>query len=116
MKKVLVAIFALTLTTGVFAQDSSSMKMVRPSEKDHSGVMMKNGKVMVMKDGQVSTLNDNITLSNGTVVMANGTAKMSDGTMVTMQEGDYFKMDGTKGSMKMRKGDAMDKMKTDSAK
>ena len=122
MKKVLVAVFAIALTTGAFAQDSTGTmnnKMSQSSKmNDHSGVMMKDGKVMVMKNGQVSTLTDNLVLDNGTTVMANGTVKMSDGTTSTMQDGDYMKMDGTKGKMKprMKKADGMDKMTTDSTK
>jgi X-X-X-Leu-X-X-Gly heptad repeat protein len=55
-------------------------------------------------------------LTDGTTVLADGTVKMKDGTTATMQEGDYFKMDGTKGNMKMKQNSMSNKMQTDTAK
>lgn len=119
MKKVLIAIFALTLTTGSFAQDSThgmnNMSHV-PKMQNHEGVIMKDGKVILMKNGQSSVLTQDIVLADGTTVMADGTVKMKDGTTATMQEGDYFKMDGTKGNMKMKQNSMSNKMQTDTAK
>ena len=126
MKKVLVAFFALALTSGVFAQDSTNgMNNMAPKHnmQNHDGVMMKEGKMMVMKNGQTMALTQDMILANGTTIMANGTVKMKDGTTTTLKEGDYVKMDGTMGNMMKMKKDNMskdnsmpDKMKTDSLK
>lgn len=119
MKRVLIVFFALALAGGSFAQDSTNgMNNMSQMHKMQSpdGVMMRNGKVLVRKDGQVSVLTQNLVLADGTTVMADGTVKMKDGTTATMQEGDYFKMDGTKGNMKMDHNSMSHKMETDTAK
>ena len=124
MKKVLAAIFAITLATGAFAQDSTnSTNNVTQNnntqvhkKQNHDGVMMQNGKVTVMKNGQASPLTQDLVLANGTTVMADGRVKMKDGTTSTLQDGDYIRMDGTKGSMKMMQNNMPKQMQTDSAK
>ena len=118
MKKVLVSLFAITLTLGVFAQDSTNAtnKMApKPNMQKHEGVIMKDGKLLMMKNGQTTQLTTDLTLDNGTVVMANGTVKTKDGTTKTLKEGDYVAMDGTTGNVKNR-WQQKDKMKTDSLK
>jgi hypothetical protein len=126
MKKVLVSVFAIIFSLAVFAQDSTnSMSKTTPHRmQNHDGVLMRNGKLMVMKSGQTSMLTQDLTLSNGTVVMANGTVKKQDGTTVILQDGDYVGMDGTMGNMKNRMhqnkmgkdSTMMNKMSTDSAR
>ena len=124
MKKVLAAIFAITLATGAFAQDSTnSTNNVTQNnntqvhkKQNHDGVMMQNGKVTVMKNGQASPLTQDLVLANGTTVMADGRVKMKDGTTSTLQDGDYIRMDGTRGSMKMMQNNMPKQMQTDSAK
>lgn len=130
MKKVLVSLFAITLTLGAFAQDSTqTTNKMAPKQnhegiQNHEGVVFKNGKLLMMKDGQTTQLTTDLTLDNGTVVMTNGSVKTKDGTTTTLKEGDYIGMDGTIGNIKnkwpknnMVKDSMMrDKMKTDSLK
>lgn len=119
MKRVLIAFFALVFTGGSFAQEpANGINNIREMHKMQSkdGVMMRNGKVLVRKDGQVSVLTQNIVLADGTTVMPEGTVKMKDGTTIMMQEGDYFKMDGTKGNMKTDQNSMSNKMQPDTAK
>ena len=119
MKKLFIAIFALSLTAGAFAQDSTGAVNNSPqmhTMQNHDGVIMKNSKVILMKNGQSAILTQDLVLADGTTVMADGTVKMKDGTTATMQEGDYFKMDGTKGNMKMKQHSMPNKMQTDTAK
>jgi hypothetical protein len=119
MKKVLIAIFALTLATGAFAQDSTGAMNNSPQmhkTQNHEGVIMRSGKVILMKNGQSSVLTQDLVLADGTTITADGTVKLKDGTTATMQEGDYFKMDGTKGNMKMKQNSMSNKMQTDTAK
>lgn len=116
MKKVLLLMFAITLSFGVFAQDSAMHKMDNMQHHDmksHDGIMMKNGKVMVMENGQSTVLTQDKTLSNGTVISANGNVKMSDGTTKMLKDGDWVGMDGKMGSMKWKN---KDKMSSDSLK
>jgi hypothetical protein len=122
MKKVLVSLFAITLTLGVFAQDSTSGK--HSMAQKHEGVIMKDGKLLMMKNGQTTQLTTDLTLDNGTVVMADGTVKAKDGTTSTLKEGDYVTMNGMTGNIKTKwqqnkmskDSTTLDKMKSDSAK
>ena len=127
MKKALVTLFAITLSLGVFAQDSTNkMNNMAPKHdmQSHEGVIMKDGKLFVMKNGQTTQLSKDMTLDNGTIIMASGTVKAKDGTTTILKEGDYVKWDGTIGNIKtkwpqdhMGKDSTMpDKMKTDSVK
>ncbi len=96
MKKAFISLFAITLTLGVFAQDSTMNKMTpKHNMQNHEGIIMKNGKLLMMKNGQTTQLTSDLTLDNGTVVMANGTVKAKDGSTTTLKEGDYISMDGT---------------------
>ena len=119
MKKVLVSLFAITFTLGVFAQDSTNTTNNNTNQtqgvQKHEGVIMKDGKLLMMKDGQTTQLTTDLTLDNGTVVTADGTVKNKDGTTTTLKEGDYVAMDGTTGNIKNR-WQHKDKMKADSAK
>jgi hypothetical protein len=124
MKKLWLSLLAITCTLGVFAQDSTNA-MNKP-KPHHDGIMMKDGKLLMMKNGQTTQLTTDMTLDNGTVVMTNGTVKAKDGSTKTLKEGDYVTMDGTSmGNMNDWKKDPnpkgkdsmmTDKMKTDSLK
>ena len=124
MKKIWLSLLAITCTLGVFAQDSTNAMNKMAPKPHHDGVMMKDGKLLMMKNGQTTQLTTDMTLDNGTVVLANGTVKAKDGSTTTLKEGDYVTMDGTSmGNMNdwkkdpnaMGKDSTMtDKMKADS--
>ena len=80
--------------TGFTADDKEMMK-------DH--IMMKDGKVMMIKEGKSMPMDKELTLTNGTKVTADGTVTMKDGTKTMMKEGDMMSMDG-----EMMKHDAKD--------
>jgi hypothetical protein len=59
------------------------------------GVMMQDGKMMMMKDGKAaSPMESPMTMSDGTSVMGDGTVKMKDGTEMHMKNGQMIMMDG----------------------
>jgi len=59
------------------------------------GIMMKDGKMMMMKDGKpTGPMNQETKMSDGHKVMPDGTMKMNDGTEMRMQEGQMMTMDG----------------------
>lgn len=63
------------------------------AEKD--GVMMKNGKMTMMQDGkEVTRMDRETTLSDGTKVMMNGKMVMKGGKEMQMKEGQMVMMDG----------------------
>ncbi len=106
MKKVFLSAFAFILTAGAFAQSSStdsstSMNKTEMHQKmqSHDGVIMKDGKLLVTKNGQAAPLTENVTLNDGTIVTPDGTVKKTDGTTVTLKEGDYVTADGKLGNL-----------------
>jgi hypothetical protein len=90
MKKyriVTLAVVGLCLSVSFLASS------VVAAEKD--GVMMKNGKMMMMQDGkEVTRMDREMTLSDGTKVMMNGKMVMKGGKEMQMKEGQMVMMDG----------------------
>ena len=78
---------------GLFLSVSFLASSVVAAEKD--GVMMKNGKMTMMQDGkEVTRMDRETTLSDGTRVMMNGKMVTKDGKEVQMKEGQTVMMDG----------------------
>jgi hypothetical protein len=62
---------------------------------DMDGVMMHDGKMMMMKAGRPATAMDHeVTMSDGTVVSVDGAVKRKDGTEFHLQNGEMIMMDG----------------------
>jgi hypothetical protein len=62
---------------------------------DMDGVMMHDGKMMMMKAGHPATAMDHeITMSDGTIVSRDGTVKRKDGAQFHLQNGEMIMMDG----------------------
>jgi hypothetical protein len=65
------------------------------SAADVDGVMMSDGKMMLMKAGHPALAMDHpITLSDGAIVEVDGTVKSKDGTEFRLRNGDMIMMDG----------------------
>ena len=63
------------------------------AEKD--GIMMKDGKMTMMQDGkEITRMDRETTLSNGSRVMMKGKLITKDGKETQMQEGQMVMMDG----------------------
>ena len=71
-------------------QDAGTMK--KHNKKDC--VMMKDGKMMVMKDGQTMPMDSDMTMTDGSMVMKDGTMMMKDGSKMMLKDGDRVGMDG----------------------
>ena len=86
-RTVTLAVVALFLSVSFLASS------VVAAEKD--GIMMKDGKMMMMNSGkEINRMDRQTTLSNGTKVMMNGKMVMKDGKEMQMQEGQTVMMDG----------------------
>jgi hypothetical protein len=90
--KMLAALVAFVFMSSLaLAQEKKDMKK-------HDGgmekVMMKDGKMVVKKDGKESPMTSNMTMENGTEVMTDGTVKTSDGTTMKLTEGECVNMKG----------------------
>jgi len=93
----------VTLATAALLSISCVAPNLRAADMD--GVMMQDGKMMIMKDGKAAgPMENSMTMSNGTMVMGDGTVKMKDGTQAHMKDGQMM-MDGH--MMEGGKSDAM---------
>lgn len=117
MKKLLILVTAIGLSTGVFAQEHDMDKMGKNKskmekmdmKKDH--VMMMDGKMQMMKDGKTMPMDKDMTMGNGTEVMTDGMVKMKGGKTMTMKEGDMMDMNGKMSKMPAKKKGKSMKMK-----
>jgi hypothetical protein len=65
------------------------------SAAEIEGVMMRNGKMMLMKHGKPAMpMEDDLTIANGTVVSADGTVKLKGGREFHMRNGQVMMTDG----------------------
>lgn len=61
-------------------------------EKLSDRVMMKDGEMMLVKNGEAVKMTDDIELPSGQVVGADGTVKKKDGTSVKLKDGQYIEL------------------------
>jgi len=72
-----------------------TLSLVAPAAADMDGVMMHDGKMMMMKAGHPATAMDHdITLSDGAIVEMDGTVKPKNGKTLHLQNGEMILMDG----------------------
>ncbi len=84
------AILLLVATLGVLPNGYSAAMA-----GDMDGIMMQNGKVMMMKAGKAAgPMTSDMTMANGTKVTTAGLMIMKDGTQVEMKDGQMMMMDG----------------------
>jgi len=99
-----------TATLAIAALLSVSFLAARVEAAEMVGVMMKDGKMMMMmKDGKATgPMDHQMTMTDGSMVMPDGTLKMKDGMTMRVKEGQMVTMDGKV----MEGGMAMDGDKT----
>ena len=79
-----------------------------PGANSHpDGVIMQNGKMMKVKNGQMTSIDQDMTMSNGTKIMSDGTCIKKDGTKINMKEGQHMDMSGNMISKKNNKENNM---------
>ena len=72
-----------------------ALSIVALAAADIDGVMMHDGKMMMMKAGHPATAMDHeITLSDGAIVELDGTVRSKDGKIFHLQNGEMILMDG----------------------
>ena len=114
MKKLSMFILAaIVCSTATIAQDSTTTTTSSTTEKHHKMghdgmkmkdcVMIKDGKMMVMKGGKKMEMESEMTLTNGAKVNTDGMLTKQDGTTKQLKNGDGLYMDG-KMVNKMKKG------------
>jgi hypothetical protein len=68
------------------------------------GVMMKDGKMMTVKDGNLTSLDADLDLTSGDKASSDGSITRKDGSKIMLREGEMINMDG---SMMRRKDEMM---------
>jgi hypothetical protein len=118
MKKLILAFTAILFSLNVFATSDSTKVMKThktvvthkrtttsySSRKAHpDGVMLVDGKVMMIKDGKMTKLESDTYLNNGTKVTPEGMCTDKTGTSMMMKEGEHLDMEGNMVVMKKRR-------------
>lgn len=92
MKKILFSIFAIFLSFGVFAQQTSTPKdtITTPQQARGQKVFLKSdGNMYIVNNGVKTELTKDVILSNETVVTTTGQVRASDGSTVILENGQY---------------------------
>ena|SRR2546428_606456 len=101
MKTLLVLIGAILFSLSAMAQDTMIHKTDQHLQNDQKNCfMMKNNKMMVMKDGQTSAMQKDVTLLNGITVKTDGTIMKKDGSTAKLKNGECIDMSGNITKMK----------------
>jgi hypothetical protein len=118
MKKLILAFTAILLSLNVFAAPDSTKvikthkrvvthKSVATSYSTHKarpdGVMLVDGKVMVIKNGKMAKLEGEMYLKNGTKVTPDGMCVDKTGTSMILKPGEHLDMEGNMVMMKKKR-------------
>ena len=132
MKKLILVFAVIAITAGAYAQtDSTSIKVSQPDinntdedinqdwdvnngqnqtvhnnpidKSNPDGVMMQNGKTMMVKNGKMTILDHEMTMSNGTKITSDGNYIKKDGTKKMMKEGQHIDNSGNITTIKTNK-------------
>ena len=95
-------LFLMVISLGANAQTSKKTALMKDC------CMMKDGKMMVMKNGKTMPMEKDMVMTNGTTCMTNGECIMKDGKKMQMKNGDCMEMSGKMCTNKMK---MMDKKK-----
>ena len=63
------------------------------TNEDH--IVMRDGRVMMMRNGEMLPMDEELTMPDGTKIMMDGTMMMPDGTTRMMEEGETMLLQGT---------------------
>jgi hypothetical protein len=116
MKKIILTMTAIAISAIVFAQSDSTNRMNQNTnvksghdinsnanqdmnqqtmDKSKSdGYRMQNGKVIVSKNGQLTTMEKEMTFSDGSILKSDGTIIRKDGTKLMIKDGEYVDVTG----------------------
>ena len=89
--------FLILISLGANAQTSKKSGMMKDC------CMMKDGKMMVMKNGKTMPMEKDMVMKNGTKCTTNGECIMKDGKKMMMKDGDCMEMSGKMCTDKMKK-------------
>ena len=96
------AVFLMIISFNVNAQHHKHSSKMNHSKMMKDCCMMKDGKMMVMKNGKTMPMEKDMVMKNGTTCMTNGECKMKNGKMMMMKEGECMDMSGKMCTDKMK--------------
>jgi uncharacterized protein YdeI (BOF family) len=100
MKKVFLAMIGAALSFGAFAQDSTGTSTTSPTEQTQQQqkdmYVFKNSKMWTVKNGNITAMANDVTLSDGTVVQTTGEIT-KNGKTEALKDGQYIDADGNIG-------------------
>ncbi len=105
-KLVLVKMASVVALFLMFLSFNANAQVHKKSAKMKDCCMMKDGKMMIMKDGKSVPMEKDMVMKNGTKCMKNGECIMKDGKKIMMKNGDCMEMSGKMHKDKMKKMDA----------
>jgi len=74
--------------------DTKSTQNQEPKLSMKDGYVLKNGKVLMIKNGQASSLIETVSLTNGSRLMSDGKIYKRDGSYIMMKEDDFVDLSG----------------------
>ncbi len=93
-RRFFLGIVASLMMVGCSHAPSGTATVDSASAVSDDGVMMKDGMVLLQKDGQLSRMETDIALADGGMVQVNGMVTLADGTALMLPEGMMMTMDG----------------------
>lgn len=113
MKKLILVVAAITMSLGAYSQVDKTNRSRETNKKtidqsNSDGVVMRNGKVMTIKNGERIEFQDNeMMMGNGIKLLRDGTYILKDGSKTALKEGDHMDMKGNITPMKAHKDNTM---------
>lgn len=114
MKKIILLLAVSAFSLCLYAQDNrtdTTRHHMGKMDKMKDCVVMENGSMMVMKNGETTPMAQDMTMTDGTVVMTNGTVKMKNGKTKQLKNDECVYMDGHTGHVKHHMTKTPGKMK-----
>jgi hypothetical protein len=85
----------MSIKTAIFAGSIVLFALAPLPARAMDGVMMKDGKMMMMKDGQATApMSTDMSMSDGTKVTTSGVVMMKNGTQEKLKNGEMMLMNG----------------------
>jgi len=104
MKNIFFSFTIFIITTGAYAQVDTTRNTGSESNKHYKqysnqlnhpdGYMFQNGRVVMVKNGKITMLDKDVTLSNGMVIMSNGNYMQKGGMQTALRENQHIDMAG----------------------
>ncbi|HET8859337.1 DUF6799 domain-containing protein [Marivirga sp.] len=104
MKTIILSIATVIITTGAYAQTNPAIKPVEHSINSYyveptnlfppDGFMLQNGQLVMVINGEMTPLEKDTTLTNGTIVMTDGHYMKKNEQKMMFQEGEHMDMSG----------------------